>query len=143
MGALRHEPPAEIDERGLEPVTVEAHADSIGTRRLEPQEGRRLAALALVALTDDRDEAAPDEILHDLADGRVGEGGRTGEIGLRGFAEAAQALQHDAMMIVADTGRRQPEPRLRRARHLRPRPLPRRRRLHETGSLIKWRLVND
>jgi len=56
---------------------------------LEPQHGRRLAALALIALaiTETRTEVA--QVGNDLADGGVGEIDSAGEVGLRSLAEPA------------------------------------------------------
>ena len=136
MGALGDQPAAKIHQRRLDTVAVEPHADPVRARRLEPQERRRLAALALVALADDGNEAELLELGDDLADGRVGEVGGTGKICLRRFAEPAQALEHDAMVVAADAGRREPLPRLWRGRHAFPQLFPLRATRCEAGMLI-------
>src|SRR3982751_5616543 len=101
------EPTPEVDQGRLDAIAIEADADAIGAGRLQAKHRSRLAALTFVALTDDGDQAEIQKFGDDLAYGGVGEAGCTGKICLRSLAEAAQALQHQAVMIVANAGRSQ------------------------------------
>ena len=91
---------ASVASRAIEP-----HADAERAARVETDQRRGLAALAVEAPSGEFDQAGLAERRDDAADGRARQVRVTGEVGFRRGLGAAQRLQQQALVVAAHVGR--------------------------------------